>query len=410
MQVKSKNLKAYIRENNVLSSIKISVIIPVYNVEKYIERAINSVIRQTYKNLEIILIDDGSTDNSGLICNKYAGLDERIQVIHKENGGLVSARKAGIRIATGDYVVNLDSDDWIECDAYENVVKIIEEYGVDVVAYGVKKEFEGFVEEQAIQLKQGRYSKEKFWREFCSKVAETPFYSQPISMSQWDKVAKIELYKECELNCSEKLNKNEDDAAIFPMLLNMNNIYIDSRCWYHYCVRKNSILWHTDKSDYDRYKILALHLINSYSKLGNKSGCSKEFLLYKLVHHLMLDNPELLFNNGKCNIYPDMLPDSRIIVYGKGVFANRFMNCIKVQDYCNIIANIDSKDAERLKSIDKELYDYIVIAIFNSKIVMSVLNLLSDMGIDRRKVLIIEKENITSDFLPEEVRDAYYKL
>ena len=105
-----------IEKNN---QIKISIIVPVYNVENYIHRCLDSLMDQTYKNLEIILVDDGSTDSSGIICDEYSKKDRRIQVIHKKNGGLVSARKAGILLATGEYSTYVDSDDWIEDSAYE---------------------------------------------------------------------------------------------------------------------------------------------------------------------------------------------------------------------------------------------------------------------------------------------------
>ena len=97
----------------------ISVIIPVYNVEQYLNRCVDSVINQTYKNLEIILIDDGSTDNSGKICDEYALKDNRIKIVHKQNAGVSSARNEGLKIAKGDYVGFVDSDDYIEKDMYE---------------------------------------------------------------------------------------------------------------------------------------------------------------------------------------------------------------------------------------------------------------------------------------------------
>lgn len=92
---------------------KISVIVPVYNVEKYLERCVESIFKQTYKNIEIILVDDGSTDNSGKICDKFLKKDERVKVIHKENGGLSDARNAGLEILSGKYIMFVDSDDWI---------------------------------------------------------------------------------------------------------------------------------------------------------------------------------------------------------------------------------------------------------------------------------------------------------
>lgn len=111
----------------------ISVIIPVYNVEKYIDQCLQSVINQTYKNLEIILIDDGSPDNCPEICDKYAQSDSRIRVIHKENGGLASSRNAGLDTCTGDYISFVDSDDWIDCEMYEKMFCVLQENNLDIV-------------------------------------------------------------------------------------------------------------------------------------------------------------------------------------------------------------------------------------------------------------------------------------
>ena len=104
---------------------KISVIIPVYKVEKYLDKCVESIVNQTYKNLEIILVDDGSPDNCPAMCDEWAEKDERIRVIHKENGGVSSARNAALEVATGDYIGFVDSDDWIELDMYEYLVSLI---------------------------------------------------------------------------------------------------------------------------------------------------------------------------------------------------------------------------------------------------------------------------------------------
>ena len=105
------------------SNPKISVIVPVYKVEKYLDKCVESIVNQTYKNLEIILVDDGSPDNCPAMCDEWAEKDERIRVIHKENGGLADARNAGMDIATGDYIGFVDSDDWIEPNMYEVLLK-----------------------------------------------------------------------------------------------------------------------------------------------------------------------------------------------------------------------------------------------------------------------------------------------
>ena len=111
---------------------KITVIVPVYNVEHYLEKCLDSLIDQTYKNLEIIVINDGSTDNSGEICQEYAQKDNRIVYIEKENGGLSDARNVGLDKMTGSYVTFIDSDDWVELDYVEILYKKIIEYQADI--------------------------------------------------------------------------------------------------------------------------------------------------------------------------------------------------------------------------------------------------------------------------------------
>ncbi len=124
-----------------MGNAKISVIVPVYNVESYIGKCLDSIINQTYKNLEIILVDDGSTDNSPEICDKYAAGDERIIVIHKENDGVSSARNEGIRIATGDFIGFVDGDDFIESDMYETLVSMITSDDIDIATSGYCMEY-----------------------------------------------------------------------------------------------------------------------------------------------------------------------------------------------------------------------------------------------------------------------------
>lgn len=113
----------------------VSVIVPVYKVEPFLERCLESIVNQTYRHLEIILVDDGSPDACGTICDRYALKDSRIRVIHKKNGGLSSARNAGLDIVTGDYISFVDSDDYIATDMYENLVKEVSDESPDIVIF-----------------------------------------------------------------------------------------------------------------------------------------------------------------------------------------------------------------------------------------------------------------------------------
>src|SRR4051794_4889210 len=111
---------------------KISIVVPVYKVEKYIKRCVDSILAQTYQDFELILVDDGSPDNCGKICDSLAKQDKRIKVIHKENGGLSTARNAGIDVAVGEYIGFVDSDDWVTKDMFEYLLNLIEDNECDI--------------------------------------------------------------------------------------------------------------------------------------------------------------------------------------------------------------------------------------------------------------------------------------
>lgn len=129
----------------------LSVIVPVYNTEPYLRKCIESVCNQTYKNLEIILVDDGSTDLSGTICDKFAAKDSRIKVIHKENEGLVSARKAGVLAARGEYIANIDGDDYIDLEMFKTMMQVALQQGVDMVQCGLfNQNCEGEIDRKSV--------------------------------------------------------------------------------------------------------------------------------------------------------------------------------------------------------------------------------------------------------------------
>lgn len=386
---------------------KLSVIVPVYNVESYIRRCLDSLISQTYRNLEIILVDDGSTDRSGLICDEYALLDSRVQVIHKANGGITSARKAGILQATGEYTTAVDSDDWIEEEACENMVMRIEEYHPDMLVLGYKKEYTGFTEEYGNGIKDGFYQKEEFWNEFNCCVKQHAFFCQPINMALWNKAIRTEILRKYQLVSLDELRKNEDDAQVFSCLLDSNSIYVGTECFYHYCVRKSSIIWESRKEDYELFLKLAEYLILSYHNSPNKNYMDKDFLLYKMFYQIILDVPEMMFRDKRCIVYPRIRKNGSIIIYGKGVFSGRLIDCIKKMQFCNIVAIIDKTDIDNILQIDAESYDYIVIAVLNYIVAESTAKFLLESGVPEKKILCIEKENLTLDLLPEEVRDIW---
>lgn len=140
-----------------MSNIDISIIVPIYNVEKYLPKCIDSILNQTFKNFELILVNDGSPDRCGAICDRYAGLDSRIVVIHKENGGVSSARNAGLDLARGNYIGFVDPDDYIDADMYSTLFNLCENRGADIAVCKFAREINGEIhyneeEKQIIEL------------------------------------------------------------------------------------------------------------------------------------------------------------------------------------------------------------------------------------------------------------------
>ena len=144
---------------------KISVIIPVYNVEQYLKKCVDSVLNQSYRDLEVILVNDGSTDNSKMICDDYLNIDDRVKVIHQSNSGVSVARNSGISVASGVYITFLDSDDWLELDMYQVFIdKIIEERQPDLLMCDFVNSFDTERIEIKTELRSGRYDKEDIIR------------------------------------------------------------------------------------------------------------------------------------------------------------------------------------------------------------------------------------------------------
>lgn len=208
----------------------ISVIVPIYNVEKYINKCIDSIINQTYTNLEIILVDDGSPDNCGKICDEYAEKDNRIKVIHKENGGLSDARNVGIKNAKGMYVTVVDSDDYIEQKYIEILYKSIKENETDLAIGSHKVIYEnGTIIDKSTNEENVLESK---------NVLKRILYDEGIDLSAWAKLYKKELFYSIQY---PKDRLYEDAATTYKLIDSSNKISIISKPIYNYMIRNNSI-------------------------------------------------------------------------------------------------------------------------------------------------------------------------
>lgn len=260
---------------------KISVIIPIYKVEKYLCQCLDSVINQTYKDLEIILIDDGSPDKCGMICDKYAAEDNRIKVIHKQNGGLSAARNDGIDVSSGKWIAFVDSDDWCELDYYEKMVSELGEMDVDIFfAGGHFVEFPDRQLKRITEINPILYNKKNDATYLQMRVLVPKFKSsENINLysfgAPWDKLYNAEFIKGNNFKFDEKNKAWEDILFNFILFGSAEKTAVGSVCGYHYRQIQTSIM---KQYNPNRVEINNYFLREVYNWI-NKNNCCNQMLL-----------------------------------------------------------------------------------------------------------------------------------
>lgn len=208
----------------------ISVIVPIFNVEPYIRQCLDSIISQTYQNLEIILIDDGSSDNCGAICDEYADSDNRIKVLHKENGGVADARNAGLAASTGKYIGWVDPDDWIEADMFEYLLSYAERYSSDITVCGR-------VEQYPQRTRIRTWDEQQLLK--TEQALQQLLIDNQMGSYLWDKLWKRELYGGIEF---PKGRTFEDISIIHRLFVKAERVLCLTETKYHYRQRNDSIV------------------------------------------------------------------------------------------------------------------------------------------------------------------------
>lgn len=254
----------------------VSIIVPIYNVDRYLDECIHSIVNQTYRNLEIILINDGSKDKSYDICKKYANLDNRIILIDKENGGSASAKNYGLKIATGDYIAFVDSDDFIENDMIEYMVEQIVKTNVDIIQCEFVNLYKDSNHVNQSQIETKILSSQEFLRLFLIEWKNSLF---------WNKLFKKEVIENLYFQEGRCI---DDEFFTYKCVINSTNIAVSNKIVYNYRMRKSSVMRSEtsqrqilrDRIDYliERYEIIT----SIYKELDN------EFLENMLTYFLII--------------------------------------------------------------------------------------------------------------------------
>ncbi len=264
---------------------RFSIIVPIYNIERFLYKCIDSVLIQNYKNFELILVDDGSTDNCPGICDTFAQHDSRVKVIHKTNGGLVSARKAGAKIAEGDYLIALDGDDWLEASCLEKLNQTIEANNVDLVRFGYYiAENEDDKIPVPIRLFYGYYNRSRIEKEiFPYLIYGSNGLRFPHSV--WGGCVKRSLYCIEQLAVDDNIKIGEDAAVMRPIVYKAQSIYVMKDCMY--CYRRNMASMTKERKPFSmkNVSLVAEHYIN---RINIKEYDFQNQLFCSVVHNFFL--------------------------------------------------------------------------------------------------------------------------
>ncbi|NLL38421.1 MAG: glycosyltransferase family 2 protein [Clostridiales bacterium] len=352
----------------------ISIIVPIYCVEPYLNKCVDSILNQTYKNIEVILVDDGSPDECPAICDKFASQDSRVKVVHKANGGLVSARKAGISVASGQYIGYVDGDDWIEPDMYEKMYLLAIKHDADVIATG---HFRNINESYTIMkngIDSGVYKGVSLRDIVYPKLIYSGrFYEHGILGNIWNKLFKRSVILPHQLAVSDDIKYCEDVACVLPTLLSAKSIVIDNHPYYHYRQRLGSITKKYDTDEIVRLKALFNYLYRCISKSEYFQILYSQFR-YFILHKTLYRCPYIFWTQDSMKPFDCVSRNSRIVLYGAGDFGQALYSSIKSTGFCKIALwtdrfsgayaaqglPVDSIDL--IRSVD---YDHVVMAAMN---------------------------------------------
>ncbi len=300
----------------------ISIIVPVYNVEMYLKRCIETVIKQTYKNLQIILVDDGSNDTSGMICDAYANIDNRIQVIHKINGGLSDARNVGIDVATGDYLMFVDSDDWLREDCVEVLAQVLQVSTKKISACAYLKIREGEANKKKRKQGTGDYVEE--WT--IEETYKHLFLYQKIDNSACAKLYEKSLFREIRFPVGKLY---EDQFTVYKLFhIAQGVVYVDQEM-YFYCNRQGSIQ-NTNFSlrkmdELQAAKECVSFIMDNYPQLSEEVNCR---LISSCFHILFAINDKKKWEQQVNHLQGIIRQYRRRMIFGKNVSKKVRFGCL----------------------------------------------------------------------------------
>ena len=390
----------------------ISVIVPIYMIDRYIGICIESILNQTYKNLEIILVDDGSRDRCPEICDLYSRKDQRIRVIHKPNGGLVSARKAGLQQSNGEYISYVDGDDWIGPGFIDGLYTAAETTGADMICAGQTRDLFSKSAHFSNALPSGIYEGEKLTDLWKTMISYKPFYRPGISTYVWNKLFRRDILIGPQSAVDNRISIGEDGAVTYPALLRCRKVALIDNVAYHYRQREDSMLKQSASFSEEAQKLKYLYdyMIRWSGQTDPELSIRSQVVDYVLSIAIMRSGGRL--PQDDYSTFDKAYYGKRVVIYSAGTFGQQLVGRFRETRHCDVVAWLDDDyweyrrccmDVDPVESITGLSYDYILIATVDSCVGERITKRLLDLGVSAEKVLVVsvpeDREQLTGRFL-----------
>jgi glycosyltransferase involved in cell wall biosynthesis len=388
-----------------MNTVEISVIVPIFRIEEYLPQCIDSLLQQSFSDFELILVDDGSPDNCPKICDDFAKIDTRIKVIHKKNGGLLSARKEGLKNAEGKYISFVDGDDWVDKYYLDTLFKLAEANDSDLVVTGHFREFDGKIETIKPKMAGIYDEKELKFSIIPNAIYNGEFCEHGISTYVWNKLFKRELLCNILLDVPNEIVMGEDAAITFSYLSISKSLVISRIPLYYYRQRHDSIVKSIEnpKTEYYRLGLLMNFLKLKLSHVLDEHTLNKQ-IRYYLYSQILVRSGGLIQSDSGGILFNPFLrvkQNSKVVVYSSGSFGQHILSTNFKANFFQIIKwidvdfhdlNIGGNSVQPISSITNTEFDFLIIGTTNPSTYESIKIELGLMGIDEKKIVKINTD------------------
>lgn len=376
----------------------LSIVVPVYQTKEYLPICIESILNQNYQNIEIILVDDGSSDGSGKLCDDLKKRDKRIKVIHSENRGIYQARKLGAAHSVGELITFVDSDDWIDKDIYRDMMEVYNEYKPDIIAYAYRHNEYGACSESFYF--EGYYPKDEIeCKVIPNMMLDNKCGARKLNPSVCCKIFKKEIYRKAVENIKGRITLGEDAMVTYPAICIAESMYISNTPYYHYRINEMSCTHVFPTERIEEIKIFQINITERMKTYGSNHDFSlqidcyvRSFLEMFLINRFGIHRAATMFLFP----YRQIEPNSKVQIYGAGEVGKSYYCALKQTQYAEIVGWYDKNSSEigmydgqeifAPEKITEKRADKIIIAIDNHQIATDVYKYLLSLGIDEEKL------------------------